>query len=266
MALLFIEMWLFAILNGKKLAFSELVLIPSEWSGDGKQPSPVPVFNQALPVLIVLLLTCAIGFNSIQERDDIIPARKAFINFPLQLGKWQGRNDYLGQDYLKELKLTDYVLVNYAQPDSATTVNFYSAYYEAQRRGVAVHSPKGCLPGGGWEMTQFGQLALPDIKLDGTPLEVNRVVIQKGSSKQLVYYWFQQRGRSITNEYLAKWYLFTDALSMNRTDGSLIRLVTPVAETEDVALADQRLQSFIKELVPQLPAYIPGKVVVPVVK
>ena len=266
MALLFIEMWLFAILNGKKLAFSELVLIPSEWSGDGKQPSPAPVFNQALPVLIVLLLTCAIGFNSIQEREDIIPARKAFISFPLQLGKWQGRNDYLGQDYLKELKLTDYVIVNYAQPDSTASVNFYSAYYEAQRRGVAVHSPKGCLPGGGWEMTQFGQLALPDIKLDGTPLEVNRVVIQKGSSKQLVYYWFQQRGRSITNEYLAKWYLFSDALSMNRTDGSLIRLVTPVAETEDVALADQRLQSFIKELVPQLPAYIPGKIVVPVVK
>jgi hypothetical protein len=53
---------------------------------------------------------------------------------------------------------------------------------------------------------------------------------------------------------------------MNRTDGSLIRLVTPVAETEDVDLADQRLQSFIKDLVPQLPAYIPGKVVVPVVK
>ena len=90
---------------------------------------------------------------------------------------------------------------------------------------------------------------------------LNRAVIQKGDSKQLVYYWFQQRGRTITNEYLVKWYLFYDALTMNRTDGSLIRLVTSVGDTEAIEKADQRLQTFMKQLVPELQGYIPGKLV-----
>jgi exosortase D (VPLPA-CTERM-specific) len=259
MALLFVEMWLFAILNGKKLAFSELVLIPSEWSDESERTKPVPVFNKVMPVLAVFLLVSAVGFNLIQERDDVIPVRKAFVQFPANLNGWQGRNESLAPEYLKELKLTDYAIINYTKPETFQTVNFYSAYYQAQRRGVAVHSPKGCLPGGGWEMTQFGQLALPELQLDGEPIEVNRVVIQKGSSKQLVYYWFQQRGRSITNEYLVKWYIFIDSLTTNRTDGALIRLVTSVGETEDLKLADQRLQGFVQDLIPQLPAYIPGK-------
>lgn len=260
MTLLFVEMWLFSRLNGAKLRFSELVLIPTEWNSD-QQSCPKAHYNHSLAVLLVMLIATAIGFNYMQERDDIIPVRKPFLNFPMQLGLWQGKNEYLDQFYLKELKLTDYAVINYTQPETGANVNFYSAYYQAQRRGVAVHSPKGCMPGGGWEMTDISQLSLPDIQLDDHPVEINRVVIQKGASKQLVYYWFQQRGRSITNEYLVKWYLFTDALTMNRTDGSLIRLVTGVGETEDLKLADQRLQTFMKDLVQELPEYIPGEVI-----
>jgi exosortase D (VPLPA-CTERM-specific) len=259
MVLLFIEMWLFSRLSGKKVPFNELVLIPTEWSGNVKQANPEIKFNKSIFLLLFLLCTSAIASNFIQGREDIIPARKAFLNFPLHLGKWQGRNDYLAQHFLTELKLTDYVIINYTQPESGSSVNLYSAYYQAQRRGVAVHSPKGCIPGDGWQITEFGQRDFPEITLDGNVLEVNRAVIQKGYNRQLVYYWFQQRGRTITNEYLAKWYLFYDALTKNRTDGSLIRLVTSVGETEDMEAADQRLQTFMKDLIPELPAYIPGK-------
>ncbi len=259
MALLFVEMWLFSRLSGKKVAFSELVVIPSEWSGNAKQPNPEIIFNKSIFLLLLLLFSSATASHFIQEREDIIPARKAFLNFPLHLGKWQGRNDYLSQFYLNELKLTDYAIINYAQPESGNNVNFYSAYYQAQRRGVAVHSPKGCIPGDGWQIIQFGQLDFPDTKLEGNVLQVNRAVIQKGDSRQLVYYWFQQRGRTITNEYLVKWYLFYDALTMNRTDGALVRLVTSVGNGEDIDVADQRLQSFMKDLIPELPAYLPGK-------
>jgi exosortase D (VPLPA-CTERM-specific) len=259
MALLFLEMWLFSRLSGRKVAFSELVLIPSEWSSNEKQGTPKVAFNKSIVPMLVLLLSTAIMSNYIQGRDDIIPMRKAFLNFPLHLGKWQGRNDYLSQEYLDGLRLTDYTIINYATPEPGSNVNFYSAYYQSQRKGVSVHSPKGCIPGDGWQITEFGQSDIPGITLEGNPIEVNRAVIQKRTSRQLVYYWFLQRGRSITNEYLVKWYLFYDAISMNRTDGSLIRLVTSVREGEDIALADQRLQMFLKDVVNELPAYIPGK-------
>jgi exosortase D (VPLPA-CTERM-specific) len=258
MALLFMEMWLFSRLSGRKASFNELVLIPSEWSGDAKQASPAVMLNKSLFLLLFLLGGSASASHYLQGREDIIPTRKAFLGFPLHLGKWQGRNEYIGQYFLNELKLTDYVIINYAQPESGSNINFYSAYYQSQRKGVSVHSPKGCIPGDGWQITQFGQRDIPDIKLDGNPLQVNRAVIEKGSSKQLVYYWFQQRGRTISNEYLVKWYLFYDAIAMNRTDGSLIRLVTNIGTAEGMDSADQRLHSFMKELMPVVHEYIPG--------
>ena len=71
---------------------------------------------------------------------------------------------------------------------------------------------------------------MSDITVQGSPLAVNRVQIAKGDHRQLVYYWFQQRGRVVTNEYLVKWYLLWDALTKNRTDGALVRLVVNVGE------------------------------------
>jgi EpsI family protein len=88
-------------------------------------------------------------------------------------------------------------------------------------------------------------------------LRVNRALIQLGDERQLVYYWFQQRGRAMTNEYLVKWFLFWDALVRNRTDGALVRLTTPVAPGEDPAAADAVLELFARSAVGSLEPYIP---------
>jgi len=264
MVLLFIEMWIFSRISGRKLAMSELVQIPEEWSHPVAHDASALVLNKSVFAVLLLLVLGAGASEVFKGREDIIPQRKAFLNFPTTLGHWVGRNDFLTQFYLNELKLTDYVIVNFVQPESRDSVNFYSAYYQSQRKGAVVHSPRSCIPGDGWQITRFEQRELPDLQLEGQALQVNRAIIQKGESRQLVYFWFQQRGRMITNEYMVKWYLFYDAIAMNRTDGALIRLVTPVDKVEDIAVADQRLQVFLKDLLPELPAYLPGKSIVPV--
>ncbi|MBD9357547.1 VPLPA-CTERM-specific exosortase XrtD [Methylomonas albis] len=263
MLLLFIEMWVFSRISGRKLAMGELVQIPEEWSHTARREIVV-VLNKSVFAVLLLLCIGAGASEIFKGREDIIPERKAFLTFPTKLGSWQGRNDYLTQFYLNELKLTDYVIVNFMQPETRNSVNFYSAYYQSQRKGAAVHSPRSCIPGDGWQISSFEQREFADLQLDGQALQVNRAIIQKGESRQLVYFWFQQRGRMITNEYMVKWYLFYDAITMNRTDGALIRLVTPVDKVEDIAVADQRLHLFLKDLLPELPAYLPGKVIVPV--
>ena len=141
--------------------------------------------------------------------------------------------------------------------DKRQAVNFYVAYYGSQRKGESAHSPRTCIPGGGWEITSLTQRTLNDITVAGHPLRVNRTVIQKDDVKELVYYWFQQRGRVITNEYLVKWYLFYDALTRNRTDGALVRLTTFVGPGQSLEEADVRLTAFAQAVAPTLPAYIP---------
>ena len=93
----------------------------------------------------------------------------------------------------------------------------------------------------GWQITKFERTSYTD---NGAELPLNRVVIEKNSIKQLVYYWFDERGRKIANEYLAKWYLHADAIVMNRTDGALVRLVTQIHGGETEHDADRASAGF----------------------
>ncbi len=259
LALLLVEMWVFSRMNGEKLALSDLVKIPEEWGRHVKTDNTTIRLNKSLWIVLGLLVTSSIASQYLAGRQEIIPERKVFLNFPLKIGAWQGHNEYIEQKYLDQLKLTDYFVINFVNPDYQSGVNFYTAYFESQRTGASVHSPRSCIPGDGWQITSLTQHTFADIKLDGNPIAVNRAVIEKGDSRQLVYYWFQQRGRSMTNEFLVKWYLFYDAVTMNRTDGSLIRIITSVLPGEDIEKADQRLQGFMKDAMKELPPYLPGR-------
>ena len=124
--------------------------------------------------------------------------------------------------------------------------------------GASVHSPRSCIPGGGWEIQSLDQVTVPGVTVSGEPLRVNRVQIQKGNIRHLTYYWFQQRGRVLTNEYLVKWYIFQDALTRRRTDGSLVRLTTLLPPGEPVENAEARLEEMARLVTGQLERYLPN--------
>jgi len=255
-AILFLEMWLLTRWRNDKRSFREVFGL--ELPAPGSAGAPVRDWAIQKPFVAcgVLLLAAAAGTLSLSQRAEAIPNRAEFTEFPDSLGEWQGKRDRLEQIYLDTLKLTDYVISDYRNP-AGDWVNIYVAYYESQRAGESVHSPRSCIPGGGWEIKGHSLVPVEGASVSGAPLVVNRVEIQKGENKQLVYYWFQQRGRVITNEYLVKWFLFWDSLTRNRSDGSLVRLTTFIREGEDWAKADARLATFAGIAVPQLGHYVP---------
>ncbi len=205
----------------------------------------------------VVLGAALIGAVLLQQREEIIPQRKSFIYFPLQIAEWQGKRGYLDKVYLDALKLSDYFLAEYVSPRSQWPVSLYIAYYESQHAGSAAHSPRSCIPGGGWEIQSLERHLLKGVELNGHPLQVNRMLIAKGEDKQLVYYWFQQRGRNLVSEYAVKWFLLSDALVKRRTDGALVRLVTPINVLTSPQEASARIESFMRLVLPLLPAYVP---------
>ena len=155
------------------------------------------------------------------------------------------------------LKPEDYIITNYSKAKNEA-INFYVAYYASQRQGYSPHSPIVCIPGGGWQITKFERASYYSETL-GVSYPLNRVIIARNNDKQLVYYWFVQRGRNVADEYWSKWLLFVDAIMKNRTDGALVRLVTPLYPNEPENAADARLQSFIDEVEPRLKAYLPAE-------
>jgi EpsI family protein len=168
-----------------------------------------------------------------------------------------GHSESLEGIYLDQLKLDDYLLADYVN-DNGQTINLYMSYYNSQRKGDAVHSPRACLPGGGWQLRDFDQRDLRDLKINGQHLRVNRTLIELGNQRQLVYYWFEQRGRIVTNEFAVKWYLFWDALTRHRTDGALVRIITALPPGASEAGADRQLTEFAARIGPDLPRYIPN--------
>jgi exosortase D (VPLPA-CTERM-specific) len=187
---------------------------------------------------------------------EIFPERISFSEFPINLGAWTGRQQTLDGVYVDALKFDDYLLADYDE-GSRHPVNLYISYYNSQRKGEAVHSPRSCLPGGGWQLRDFDQRELPGVTIDGRPLRVNRTLIELGNEKQLVYYWFQQRGRVVTNEFAVKWYLFWDALTRHRTDGALVRLIVALSPTAGETDADRRLTDLAGRIAPILTRYVP---------
>ena len=208
----------------------------------------------ATMVLCMLVVPASLIFNA---REEIVAERELFSQFPLIKNNWTGKTAFIEERILDSLALSDHIYANYWRADESVAVNFYVAYYDSQRTGNTIHSPRSCIPGGGWKITNLSQLDLSDaLGMDGPT--VNRTVIKMGTQRQLVYYWFQQRGRTITNEYLAKWYLFQDGITMNRSDGALVRLVTAIPPDTDEATADERLQAFLREFYADLNRFIPG--------
>jgi exosortase D (VPLPA-CTERM-specific) len=265
LALLFLEMWALAKISGRKLDDVFDLQLPGRTALPGVTTLLAP--NRPLFAAVVLLILAALGSFAIANRVEEVPARTPLTSFPLKLGEWRGTEGAVPRDQLEELKLTDYIMASYNRPGLSQSVELYVAYYASQRKGASIHSPKACLPGGGWMIDEFSQVRVEGAGPDsptGDALNVNRTLISLGPQRMLVYYWFQQRGRNITNEYLAKWYIFQDSLLMNRTDGALVRVITVLPDGSDVEAADQRLQEFIRVAAPRLGYYIPGGAGAPV--
>jgi exosortase D (VPLPA-CTERM-specific) len=210
-------------------------------------------FSPFLPAALLLAMTLLIS-QGVDFREQV-PLVRDLSGFPEELAGWSGEKQSMEQVFIDELDLTDYVIIDFRNP-RGEQVNFYAAYYASQSKGASIHSPQTCLPGGGWRFTDENVVEVPIG--EGMTIPVNRVVMTKDGVRQLSYFWFPQRGRVLTSAYELKLYTFWDALVRQRTDGALVRLISPVGSGEPIAVADERLQAFTRTMVPRLNEFLPG--------
>jgi len=190
-----------------------------------------------------------------RNSSEIIPAREPLASFPRTLGGWDSADRPLTQDVLDVLGPGDFLLRDYQDPSSGAVVNLFIAYFPSQRSGDAIHSPKNCLPGAGWTPVRSDRIT---VSLPGrTPFPANRYLIAKGAERQLVLYWYWAHNRAVASEYAAKFYLVADSIRERRSDGSLIRVVTTLANNESLDSGQQRLLTLAGNVVPVINSYVP---------
>jgi EpsI family protein len=208
-------------------------------------------------IVLLVMTTAVLRISGAQEAP---PPKPAFAEFPLAIAAWQGQDLRIEADVLNVLKADDVMMRVYQHqtPDHAATRQpatlwLYAGYYKSQREGATYHSPMNCLPGNGWTILSREEVPLT---IGDRPLRVNRVVIGKGLDKQMILYWYQDRGRIIASEYRAKGYLIWDAMTKNRTDGALVRISVPVGESSEEAFDVGR--QFLQDAFPLLERHFPG--------
>jgi len=207
-------------------------------------------------LLAAALIASAAIFIEARGRNEIFPSRLPLQSFPTQLSNWTGTDIAIQKDVLEVLGPGDFLLRVYQNPaEKQPFVDLFIAYFPSQRTGDTIHSPKHCLPGSGWLPVESSRVTL---SLPGhSPFPANRYVIAKGDSRQLVLYWYWAHDRGVASEYWAKFYLVADSMRMNRSDGALVRITTPMFSGETAEAAQQRLLPFAGDVAPLLDNYIP---------
>lgn len=202
-------------------------------------------------IVLTLLLTAGLYGTRANSAETVVP-REPLAALPLAIRDWLGQEaPPLADDVLAQLGVDDYVNRQYARPGSAP-IGVYVGYYASQRQGDTIHSPQNCLPGAGWRPVETG---IASLQVGGRTVPVNQFVIQKGLDRQVVFYWYQGRGRVIANEYQNKAFLMLDAARLHRTNGGLVRMIAPIVSTTDAAKAE--LARFAALMFPHLDGHLP---------
>jgi EpsI family protein len=211
----------------------------------------------------VVFVLLAATFSALRLRGDTdrVPATPPLSLLPQTIGTRTAQDYPLDSETLEVLGDGRFLNRVYSsvgpvgQPAEAP-VSLFIGYFPTQRSGQSIHSPQNCLPGAGWAFLSSQVINLPTA--DGRPYPVGEYLIGNAGQKQVVLYWYLAHGRSVASDYLAKAYMMLDAVRWNRTDGALVRIVTPVGQNESLEFAQQRAVQFAGQVTPLLPRFIPN--------
>lgn len=201
-------------------------------------------------IIYVALIAVALYINLHQDMN--VPTNRPFADFPVQHNSWKMISQAeFSQQVLDVLRPSDYISRQYISPEG-TDVGLYIGYHGGGKGTGGIHSPKHCLPGGGWfeESSQRQKLAV-----GGDTLNIVKSVYRKGDSREMFLYWFQVQGDTLSDEYSLKLAEIKNSMLKRRRDSAFIRVSVPVEG--DVHQATVRGEKFVQDFYPVIQQFLP---------
>jgi EpsI family protein len=223
--------------------------------------------NGGMSKLIVAIAFLALNLYTYHflAHRAVIPPRDTFTSFPLKIDDWRcARNEPLDPAIIENLGATDTLVCNYVSADHTSVIDLYIGYHATQIReeggGSAensIHPPAHCLPGSGWDIIDSHTVPIGLPGLTDPDGKAKRLIIAKGTERELVYYWYQMGGRVVAEDWEKILFVGYDRATRGRTDGALVRFTMPIGRMSDQA-ADAQLLDFARRIVPLLPRFVPS--------
>jgi EpsI family protein len=215
--------------------------------------------------LAIALAFLAVDFYTYRyfATKPVIPPRRTFAEFPLAIADWTcPKREVMDQAVEENLGVTDYLICTFTRGKTSLPVGVYVGYHQSQVREEgggagenSIHPPAHCLPGSGWDIIATD---VEEIDLPGFPhgaAKVNRLVIAKGDLRQLVYYWYQGRGRVTAEGWKKIVYVGLDRATRGRTDEALVRFTIPIRKKDRPA--ERAFEELAPLVVARLADFVP---------
>jgi EpsI family protein len=200
-------------------------------------------------------------------RHSVIPPRDGFASFPLAIDDWRcDRNEPMDPGVKANLGATDTLICQYIRADHQAEIGLYVGYHATQIREEgggdsenSIHPPAHCLPGSGWDIIDSKTVPLSFPGITDPDARAKRLIIAKGSERQLVFYWYQMQGRHVAEDWQKILYVGYERVHSGRTDGALVRFTMPLGPSSgDGVGVEPELLAFAARVAPMIPRYVPN--------
>jgi EpsI family protein len=198
--------------------------------------------------LIIIILAATFGVvTTIRHYQPDVDADVDLQSIPLQIGEWTGTKHDVADYVLDMLRPSDYFSATYTNPRGlrvSVLVHFY-----APDSGGGPHSPRHCLPGGGW---QISNAAARPVDADGRIIPAGRFNLTSGNGRSIMDFWYVTNYGETANDYTFKLYEMLSAITFRPRFVGFVRFVTS-NDPESVRALDE----FQKLVVPLIYEKLP---------
>ncbi|HBG45919.1 MAG TPA: EpsI family protein [Deltaproteobacteria bacterium] len=205
-----------------------------------------------LRIAIICVLLASVWFFTQAHANKNVSMSRPFSEFPFVMGEWKMLSQTsFSRDVLSVLRPTDYLARKYANADGER-VELYIGYHSGGRESGPIHSPKQCLPGGGWYRHSENKIM---VDAGGAPIEAVSAVYQKAEQKELFVYWYEVKGKAVSSEYALRFNEVLNSVLYGRKDSAFIRVSVPLERNEEESR--KLALDFIKDFYPVLYDHVP---------
>jgi len=192
-----------------------------------------------LAIIVVVTAVAALLTMQVSSVDRI--ENRDFFQFPLEVGRWQGREQALSQWAYDALE-TPYVFVrDYARPGSPDPVNLSLVWFDDTN--VAFHAPEACMS----SKIRAAETARVTFDASGEH-EVKKLLVELGTIRYIMLYFFDVEGYVTTSQARIRLKLLANRLQFRRSAATFIRVMAPLKGDGHETI--EELQVFLRDFMP----------------
>jgi len=184
--------------------------------------------------ITAILILGISGFyaGELRTSRDFIEQIPELSGLPREIGSWYSE-DIPTDGEAARILAADASLHRIYHRSDGSQVGIFLAYFAKQQVNAQIHSPRNCVPGGGWTVDSIEpeQLSLPS----GSQL-ATRMKTHRGDQSEDILYWFSTQGGDVAGEYGLKWDLVKNSLARRPTNAVFIRF--NAARSDSAALIE----------------------------